>query len=419
MKKLGFLSIIVFCLSLQVTAQVVNTSVSSSAATSKDDIIKNYFTELEEYRFKPDRQSFIFQTLDGEVLLEHNADRASDPASVIKAATTLTAVAKLGPDYRFVTRFSTNGKIDPQTKILKGDLIVTGSADPSFYSENAFHVAELLNQLGITKVEGDLIVNEDFYLNFNPYPLPSGENFKAFINPKAWDTAIKRDWDHYQSQMAQPSSAPFVGVEITGKVRLGSDAGTNLLLASESNTLSNILKEQNKYSNNVMAEMVGHKLGGLQVIERYLVDDLKLNPANVHIGSASGLYYSYLTPRDTVKIIRKLKDTLEAHHLKLEDVFPIQGRDAGTLSDRLAQEASGTLVGKTGTLTQSGVSALTGIIYTKSKGPILFAVFNQGGNVHTFRKTQDDFIASIVDFYGGAAPIAYMPTSNGVASRTR
>src|SRR5205085_4279196 len=97
----------------------------------------------------------------------------------------------------------------------------------------------------------------------------------------------------------------------------------------------------------------------------------------------------------------------EARQLKLEDILPVQGLDQGTLSDRLTQESAGTLVGKTGTLTQSGVSALTGIVFTKGKGPIVFAIFNRGGNVVRFRKAQDDLLASVIDFCGGSSPINY------------
>ena len=425
MKKLFSSIFILFVMALHLSVFGQSTNVT----TTKDDIVKSYFSELTGYRYKPDQQSFAFETLSGETLFEHNADRASDPASVMKTATTLTAIAKLGADYRFTTKFYTNGVLNTQTGVLKGDLIVQGSGDPSFYSEDAFAVAQALNQRGVTKVEGNLIVTDDFYVNFDPYPQPSAETFKALIDPKLWDAQTRQAWSAYYlqtppttdavGQLMQTLPISFTGVEITGKARVGSDVGALLLASHDSNVLSRILKEQNKYSNNIMAEMVGKKLGGLGVIERYLVNDLKLSPANVHIGSASGLYYSYLTPRDTLKIVRKLKDLLEARQLKLEDILPVQGLDQGTLSDRLTQESAGTLVGKTGTLTQSGVSALTGIIYTKSKGPVVFAIFNHGGNVVRFRKTQDDLLTNVIDFCGGAAPVNYMPPTRNIASRTR
>jgi len=161
----------------------------------------------------------------------------------------------------------------------------------------------------------------------------------------------------------------------------------------------------------------------LQKIQNDYVDDP--NIPLVTAGSLHGLLESldpqssYLTPRDTLKIVRKLKDLLEARQLKLEDILPVQGLDQGTLSERLTQEQAGTLVGKTGTLTQSGVSALTGIVYTKAKGPVVFAIFNHGGNVVRFRKAQDDLLTSVIDFCGGAAPVSYSPGTRSIATRTR
>src|SRR5437762_272893 len=149
MKKLLCSILVLFAttMNLSVFGQSANTAV-----LAKDDIVKSYFSELADYRYKAEQQSFVFETLSGETLFEHNADRASDPASVMKTATTLTAIAKLGADYRFSTKLYTNGIINNATGVLKGDLIVSGSGDPSFYSEDAFSVAQALNQKGVTKI---------------------------------------------------------------------------------------------------------------------------------------------------------------------------------------------------------------------------------------------------------------------------
>src|ERR1051326_3823223 len=43
------------------------------------------------------------QTLDGETLLDQGSERYFNPASVMKIATSFTALTKLGYDYRFDT----------------------------------------------------------------------------------------------------------------------------------------------------------------------------------------------------------------------------------------------------------------------------------------------------------------------------
>jgi len=70
-------------------------------------------------------------------------------------------------------------------------------------------------------------------------------------------------------------------------------------------------------------------------------------------------------------------------------------------------------VGKTGTLpaTDGGVSALAGIIYTKLRGPILFAIFNTQGSVALYRQLQDNLVKELIVESGGAQPSASMRRS--------
>lgn len=405
--KYSLAAVFLWVLCIPITAQAV-------PASSLDEVVSEYFSKLASYRYRASRQAFIFETLEGETLVEHNADHASDPASIIKAVTTLTALTKLGPDYRFATSFHLTGPVDYETQTLKGDLVVTGSGDPSFYYENAFYVASALNQRGITRVEGDLIIGGTFYFNFTASPSTSARYFKAALNPKTWTRSMRRAWAEYTQKLnsaGQAVGAP-AQVEITGRVRRGSPPPGELLFAHLSNPITHILKELNKYSNNTMAELVGRKFGGPRAIQRYLLEELKLNPAQVRIASASGLNRGYLTPRDTIKIYRELLAVLTRHNLRLEDVLPVVGIDEGTLSERLNNDLAACLTGKTGTLTRSGVSTLAGVVYTKAKGAVLFAIFNRGGNVHRFRQAQDNFLARFIDYYGGGAPVAYHPPTN-------
>src|SRR4051812_40136444 len=46
----------------------------------------------------------------GEVLYDRNSDLSLNPASNMKLLTSTTALAKLGPDYRFTTRVLIEGK---------------------------------------------------------------------------------------------------------------------------------------------------------------------------------------------------------------------------------------------------------------------------------------------------------------------
>src|SRR5262249_33642542 len=107
----------------------------------------------------------LIQTLDGKTLLEQNSDIRFNPASVMKVATSFTALEKLGFDYRFPTTFNTNGHLS-QDGVLYGDLIIGGSGDPGFFSENLFLTVENLHKLGIKEIDGDLLIVTPFYFNF-------------------------------------------------------------------------------------------------------------------------------------------------------------------------------------------------------------------------------------------------------------
>ena len=90
-----------------------------------------------------------------------------NPASVIKVATTLWALERLGPEHRFTTRFAVRGgAIDRKSGVLAGDLLVRGGGDPDFHLENAFLVARALNELGLREVQGGLLIDDSFWIGW-------------------------------------------------------------------------------------------------------------------------------------------------------------------------------------------------------------------------------------------------------------
>jgi D-alanyl-D-alanine carboxypeptidase len=107
-----------------------------------------------------------------------------------------------------------------------------------------------------------------------------------------------------------------------------------------------------------------------------------------------------------MKVLRALFKILGEHALKPEDVMAVAGVDSGTLRGRLGREdVRGTVIAKTGTLVtiDNGVSTLVGVAYTRARGPLLFAVFNSGGNVYAYRRLQDQFIEQLIAQEGGGS----------------
>jgi D-alanyl-D-alanine carboxypeptidase len=373
--------------------------------------------------FNPENQGFIVETMKGEVLAEHNADRPFNPASVVKVATSLTVISRLGPDFRFRTSLYTDGAIDPTTGILHGSLYVVGSGDPAFFYENAMMIAEKLNRSGIREVDGNLVVLGPFYFNFSASREASARVFRSTLESDSWSQEAKNAFPRFLSmryaeerlnqasgQPIQPVSTLPPSLKISGQTIAEPwvDTGTLRLLAVHTSLqLVRVLKGLNDFSNNWMAKIVGNLVGGPDAVQRFLKTEVGLKDEELNIVTPSGLGSNYISPRGTAHILRKLIIYLGTKGLGLEDLLPVAGMDHGTLERRFTDAFRGSVVAKTGTL--SGVSTLAGVAYTRERGPLLFVMFNRGGSPSSFRAAQDETIKKLITLFGGPAPIRYSP----------
>lgn len=104
---------------------------------------------------------------DGRLLYARNPDALVMPGSNMKIVTLAVAADILGLDYRFETRVEAAGQVTNGT--LHGDLIVTGTGDPSIGSPDDGHAplllawAERLQAAGIRRIEGRLIGDDNAF----------------------------------------------------------------------------------------------------------------------------------------------------------------------------------------------------------------------------------------------------------------
>jgi D-alanyl-D-alanine carboxypeptidase/D-alanyl-D-alanine-endopeptidase (penicillin-binding protein 4) len=104
----------------------------------------------------------------GDTLYSHNAGKLFMPASNQKILTGATALAQLGPNFRFRTQFAANGRLVNGS--LRGDLVVIGRGDPTF-SDAAFGdamrpmraAADSLWSLGVREIAGALVRGGDAF----------------------------------------------------------------------------------------------------------------------------------------------------------------------------------------------------------------------------------------------------------------
>ena len=333
-------------------------------------------------------QGVLIETLnDRQAIAELNPDITFNPASVMKLATSLVALSKLGPDYRYRTNFLADGAIDSTARKLAGDLVVEGSADPMFSAQDAQEVALELSRLGISHVTGALRIAGPFYYFATGYR----SNLSRETSAAKLRQVIQR-----------------AGVKIDGPTVFGEKSGT-ILLSHYSDELVRLLLYQNAHSSNAIAEVVGESVGGPQAAQSFLIKHLGLRESEIYVGRTSGLDFNRITPRASLKMLRGLLETLANYSLKPEDVMPVAGIDSGTLRARFdTDDIRGSVIAKTGTLVSldNGVSTLVGIAYTKAHGPLLFAVFNSSGGVHSYRHSQDEFIERLIAEEGGPSHVS-------------
>lgn len=394
---------------------------------SLNPLVLAYANSLSARGFDAGNQGFIVETLDGEILAEHNADRPFNPASVVKVATSLVAISKLGPDFRFRTSLYTDGALDPATGTLHGSIYLIGSGDPAFFYENAMLIADQLNRSGIREVTGNLYVLGQFYFNLSASREASAKSFRNTLTPDSWSNGTRAAFQRFQAMRAPASSTEQVSnglarvssipsappsLKITGETiteQVVDTTNLKLLAVHTSLPLVRVLKGLNDFSNNWMASVIGNLVGGPYAVHAFLRTEVGLKQEELNIVTSSGLGTNYISPRGTIQILRKLNNYLRKGGLTIEEILPVAGVDAGTLQRRFTDSYRGSVVGKTGTL--RSVSALAGVAYTRTKGPLLFVIYNHGGSPATFRNVQDETIKKLITFFGGPAPVRYVPNS--------
>jgi D-alanyl-D-alanine carboxypeptidase/D-alanyl-D-alanine-endopeptidase (penicillin-binding protein 4) len=358
----------------------------------------------------PGYSGVIVESLDGNVVMESNAGFMFNPASNVKIATAYAVLKTFGPEFRFQTNVYTDGVVDPATGTLNGNLYISGR-DPVFGNEHAITLAHELNKMGIFAVSGDLVVTDNFVMNYSSSPVASSNALFATMDSTKRSTAAVRAWGNYLSysgRAGQVNGLP--GVRFTGAAYVQPIPSTlRHLFTHESTPVREILKATLCYSNNFLSERLGDLVGGPYAVARLVHIHAAVPPSELSLATASGLGYNRVTPNAMMKLLRALRADLSRYKMNFADIMPVAGIDKGTLESRFDEAWDrGSVVGKTGTLgqTDSGVSSLAGEISTKN-GNLLFVIFNQRGSVARFRSFQNSFIPLIQWQFGGPAPLVY------------
>ncbi len=363
---------------------------------------------------------------DGSSVASERADLPINPASVMKVATTLWALETLGPDARFETRVYARGKLDPDRKVLDGDLVVQGGLDPDFQAENAFLLAQALNEIGIERVTGALVVDHRFAMGWengssgrNPDPMQRGllmaTRLRQAFDPKRWNRVVRSAWVDFATRRNLEVNKP-PRVTVAKGVGVDGSGVHELVAIHRSQPLASTLRRFNCYSNNDI-ERVAEAVGPLDELKAMVAARTGADLAGIQIETASGLGTNRLSPRTIVRLLEELRRTCERLGLRVEELLPLSGCDPGTVASFYPQLRTGpgmnAVVGKTGTLTSTdgGVSVLAGFAST-ARGPLTFcvAVPRAGGRLGQARRAEEQFVLELLGSQGGAVPRACAPS---------
>ena len=352
----------------------------------------------------------IVDPIRGDTLYSRNAGKLFMPASNQKLLTGATALAQLGPDYRFTTRFASTGSL--RDGVIDGDLVVLGTGDPTFSDSlwsgdhrNAFRaMADSLATRGVHAISGSLIRGgapfTDGACGYGWEADDLNEPFAAcveelFVNEGL--VRVRRDGDSEATSSAEvairnPRGAFFAalrdafverGIVVAGgtdSTRVARDSALVPLFTMASPPLATILARMLKPSQNQIAELlfktIGRERGGAgradsarRVVERQLVA-WGADSAGFAVRDGSGVSrHDYLTPETIMRVL----DAMRRHpsYADWRAALPIAGVD-GTLATRMrGTAAEGNVRAKTGTVDKA--RSLSGYVTTADGKTLMFS----------------------------------------------
>jgi serine-type D-Ala-D-Ala carboxypeptidase/endopeptidase (penicillin-binding protein 4) len=351
--------------------------------------VEQYLKELISTKLVPVDQAEsqgIWMQSGPMLMANHQGTTPMPAASLTKIATSLAALKQLGADYEFPTVIGATGKIE--NGVVEGDLVVTASGDPLFVWEEAIALGNSLNKMGIKQVKGNLLIVGRFAMSFQRHPLLAGEALKQTLNSATWSRAATFQYS------IMPKGTPKPQVVIAGKVQLSNQeiSPQTILIKHHSLPLKELINEMNVFSNNDMAEMLAEAVGGYQVVQSTAAKLAQVPDAEIQLINGSGLgVENRISPRAVCSMLMALQREAMDYGLTLADLFPTSGVDhRGTMHSRHMPNAT---VVKTGTLRD--VSALAGVLPTRDRGLVWFAVLNRGASVSGFRAEQDKLLQNL------------------------
>ncbi|MBN1549844.1 D-alanyl-D-alanine carboxypeptidase/D-alanyl-D-alanine-endopeptidase [bacterium] len=201
------------------------------------------------------------------------------------------------------------------------------------------------------------------------------------------------------------------GVNVSGGVQKGAlPKHAEKIVSHDSKSLSALLTDANKYSNNLMIEQTLKTIGavefkssgstilGAKAVKNFFIEH-GIDLTGFQMSDGSGLSRNNKATARQLASIFRLVLTQSTFGPEFMTALPVAGVD-GTLKKRLKHDSRNRLVrGKTGLV--QGVSCLSGVIDSRNGKGIVFSIlFNDIGTHYTQAKQlQDKIVKALLDYW--------------------
>lgn len=340
----------------------------------------------------------VTDTVTGETVWDLESGTPLQPASATKILTAAAAILELGPDDVITTEVVAGAN--------PGTVVIRAAGDVWLTEERLDRLAEAVGPADQVIIDTSVWDGDRFMPGWDPVDVDAG--YIAPLEPamlhgaRIGDTEGDVPRSHTPALDVARALADRVGAATVGLGPAPADA--EVLATTQSPPLIDRIEEMMIWSDNVMAEAVGHELavhrglpGSASAATQSTLDVLSahgFDVTGVSLADNSGLSTLNLIPPRLLDDV--LHDAAAERPLRhLLATLPVAG-GSGTLLDRYGDlSGRGWVRAKTGTLT--GTSALAGVVTADSGRVYSFALLSNGSDILSARAALDRFASVIRD----------------------
>lgn len=342
----------------------------------------------------------------GEILFSRQADAPMTPASVLKLATSASAMRVLGPKFRFETKVCASGSL--ATGQLRGDLVLVGCGNPVLTEAELTALAQDLGTKGLSRVTGDLFIDASLFATPSWEPGWTVDDLNESYAPPIVALGVLPGTGSFDPSLSPGERFRDIlkgmGITLEGQLRSGRVSPEAPVLARHASApLGELLCQMNKASLNPIAEALFRAIGTRQSLlpgtakagaagVREQLEAIGIASGDLRIADGSGLSrYNLITPRAVAQLLVAMNHAPEEAAL-FRQSLPIAGLD-GTLAKRFgASRVKGRFYAKTGTM--SSVSSLAGYLEGHQQKRYAIVILANGftSPMSTVRGLADDLV---------------------------